>query len=104
MLKRKRCNAEVQILFVSDDESEVRQLAGELEKSAHRIAFKRLASEPRSIFTILKAVSLERPFLPTAIIIDYYCNGGRCGDMIRDIRKIIQAPGVEVIVANAPDG
>ncbi len=56
------------------------------------------------MIAIWRSVSVDGPFLPTAIIIDYFCEGGRCEDMLRDVRRTFENEGVEVVVHNAPNG
>jgi len=53
---------------------------------------------------IWRSTLFERPFLPTAIIIDYFCEGGRLVDILRNVRRIVDRPGIELIIANAPEG
>lgn len=101
---RTRTDAEVQIIVVSDDDKEWRELISDLEKSNHRIAFKHFDSQPVNLVGLMSVVLWEQPFLPTAIIVDYLCHGNRCVDMVRDIRNFLSGQAVELVVARVPEG
>jgi hypothetical protein len=104
MLTYKRRDADVQIIFISDENRDVRRLARDLDQSSYRILFTSHSSNPISMIAIWLSVSLGRPFLPTAIIVDYFCHGGRLVDIMCDLSDIVGQPGIELIIANAPEG
>ena len=104
MLTPRRRDADVQIIFISDEDRCAPNLAKKLDELSYRIHFSSYSSSPSNMIAIWDSVSLARPFLPTAIFIDYFCNGGRCEDMLRDLGRMVEKAGVEVIILNAPDG
>ncbi|MGQ0674336.1 MAG: hypothetical protein ACT4N2_15865 [Hyphomicrobium sp.] len=102
MLTLSRRLADVQIIYITDERRDAERLARSLDHSERRICMASYPSSPTNMIAVWRAVSLARPFLPTAIIVDYFCKGGRCPDVMRDVRRLIEIPGVELIVANVP--
>jgi hypothetical protein len=104
MLIRRRCDAEVQIILITDEPAEARRLARAIEAMRYRIYFRSFASTPLLTIPICLLVSCIRPSLPTAIVVDYFCHVRRCPDVLGDLFRSYGSEHVELIVANAPDG
>jgi DNA-binding response OmpR family regulator len=102
MLTRTRRHAEVQIIHISDDGRDVKSLAKTLYDSRYRVYLSSLSSSPLNVVAVWRSVFLQRLYLPTAILIDYFCDGGRCEDILRDLRRRFEKFTVEVIIYNAP--
>lgn len=104
MLMRRRSDAEFQIILVSDEPDEARQLARSIEAMRYRIYFRSFASTPVLTIPICMLVASNRPSLPTAIVVDYFCHAGRCADVLGDLSLGCRGKNMELIVANAPEG
>lgn len=103
MLTQRRTEADVQIIFVTDEVGDAEHLAEALGRSARRILFEWHSSCASNLVSILRQVCIDRPFLPTAVVIDYFCKNNRCPEVLRDIRDAVKKAGVELVVANAPE-
>ena len=103
MLAAKRPEAEVQLIFVSDDKRGAQTLAKRFDVMSYRIYFHRYSSDPSNINSICGPILFGQPFLPTAILIDYFCEDGRCKDVLLKVSRAVPNSGVELVVYNVPD-
>ena len=103
MLIRRRSDAEVQIILVSDEPREADQLTREIEAMRYRIYFRSFTSTPNPTKPIDLLVSSNLPPLPTAIVIDYSCRAGRCTKVLSELYRSLRGKPIEFVIANGPE-
>lgn len=102
MLTRRRCDADVQIILVTDEPGEVRQLENALEAMSYRIVFRSFASAASLAMPLYLLTHGSLQSLPTAIVIDYMCQARRCTDILANLSRSLKGDAIELIVTNAP--
>lgn len=102
MLTRLRCDAQVQIILITDDPGEALELEEAIEAMSYRIFFRSFSSAASLAAQICLLTHGSLQSLPTAIVIDYFCQARRCVDILDNLSRSLKGDAVELIVTNVP--